>query len=104
VRFSNATGRSKGRAVTEPDSDYPFLASVSRDLGGALGTDAVHLDIGGLDIEANANATKLDRLEDSLNLGVIVTDGVCTLTAEVTPGLGAPAVMRSRSICSRRHS
>lgn len=88
--FSNATGRNMGRAFTDLDSGYSFIASVTRDLHGALGTETAHLNLGYLHSDAKPNATNLNRFEEGLNVGLIVTDGARALVAELTAGLGGP--------------
>ena len=86
--FSNATGRNMGRAFTDLDSGYSFLASVTRDLHGALGTDTAHLNLGYLHSDAKSNATNLNRFEDGLNVALIITRGTRSLATELTAGIG----------------
>jgi hypothetical protein len=88
--FSNATGRKMERAFTELDSGHTFLASATRDLHGALGTDTAHVNLGYLHSDAKSNATNLNRFEDGLNVALIVTEGSHSLVAELTAGLGGP--------------
>lgn len=88
--FSNATGRNMGRAFTDLDSGYSLLASVTHDLGQSLGTDTAHLNLGYLHSESRPRATNLNRFEDGLNVGLIVTEGGRSLVAELTAGLGGP--------------
>jgi hypothetical protein len=88
--FSNATGRNMGRAFTELDSGYSLLASATRDLKGALGTDTAHLNFGYLHSDAKSTATNLNRFEDGLNASLIVTEGARSLVTELTAGIGGP--------------
>lgn len=88
--FSNATGRNMGRAFTDLDSGYSFMASATRDLHGALGTDTAHVNLAYLHSDVRSNATNMNRFEDGLNLAVIVTEGSHSLVAELTAGLGGP--------------
>ncbi len=88
--FSNATGRKMERAFTELDSGYSIIASATRDLHGALGTDTAHLNLGYLHSDAKSTATNLNRFEDGLNVALIVTEGARSLVTELTAGLGGP--------------
>jgi hypothetical protein len=88
--FSNATGRNMGRAFTDLDSGYSLLASATRDLKGALGTDTAHLNFGYLHSDAKSTATNLNRFEDGLNASLIVTEGARSLVTELTAGIGGP--------------
>jgi len=88
--FSNATGRNIGRAFTDLDSGYSFLAFATRDLRDALGTDTAHVNIAYLRSDANANATNLNRFEHGLSGSLIVTEGNKSLVAEATAGLNGP--------------
>ncbi len=86
--FSNATGRNLGVAFTEFDSGYSLLASVTYDLGDALGTDTAHVNLGFLHSDANDNATNLGRFGEGLSSALILTDGPGSLVTEVMTGLG----------------
>jgi hypothetical protein len=88
--FSNATGRNMGRAFTDLDSGYSFLASATRDLHGAFGTDTAHLNLAYLHSDVKGEPTNLNRFEDGLNIGVILTDGSRALVTELTAGIGGP--------------
>jgi hypothetical protein len=88
--FSNRAGRNMGRAFTDLDSGYSFMASATRDLHGSLGTDTAHLNLAYLHSDANDRATNLNRFEDGLNVGLILTEGGHSLVAELTAGFGGP--------------
>jgi hypothetical protein len=78
------------RAFSELDSGYTVLASATRDLHGALGTDTAHLNLGYLHSDAKSNATNLNRFEDGLNVALVVTEGSRSLVTELTAGIGGP--------------
>ena len=86
--FSNATDRNMGRAFSDLDSGYSFLASATRDLRGALGTDSAHVNVAYLHSDANANATNMNRFEHGVNAALILTEGNKSLVTELTAGLG----------------
>jgi phosphate-selective porin OprO and OprP len=89
--FSNATERNIGRAFTNLDSGYSFMASATRDLRDSLGTDTAHFNIAYLRSDANANATNMNRFEHGLNAALILTEGSRSLVTEFTAGLGGTA-------------
>ena len=86
--FSNATGRNMGRAFTELDTGWSYIASVTRDLGTSLGTDTAHLNFGYLYSDAKGETTNLDRFEQGVSSALILTDGPADLVTELTLGVG----------------
>lgn len=88
--FSNATGPNIGRAFTDLDSGYTFIASATRDLGSAWGMDTAHLNLAYLHSDATGQPTNLTRFEDGLNAALIVIHGSKALVTELTAGLGGP--------------
>jgi phosphate-selective porin OprO/OprP len=86
--FSNATSRHIGRAFTNLDSGYSFLASVTRDLHGAGGMDSTHLNVAYLHSDAKGDATNLTRFDHGINTALIMTRNGHSLVTELTAGLG----------------
>ena len=94
--FSNATDRNIGRAFTELDSGYSFLASGTRDLGSRFGTDTAHVNVAYLHSDAKASATNLNRFEHGLNTALILTEGSKSLVARSHGGTGRAWRQRHR--------
>jgi hypothetical protein len=88
--FSNSTDRNMGRAFSEFDTGYSFLASATKDLKGAGGMDSTHVNFAYLHSDAKGTPTNLNRFEHGLNTAVIVTKGSKSLVAELTAGIGGP--------------
>lgn len=86
--FSNATSRNIGRAFTDLDSGYSFLASMTKDLHGAGGMDTMHLNVAYLHSDPRGDATNLTRFDHGLNTALIVTRNDHSLVTELTAGLG----------------
>lgn len=85
--FTNKTSSHMDDSFTDLDSGESLLATVTRDLGDAFGTDTAHLNVSAVHSEANANATNLNVFEDGIASALILTDGPASLVAEVTAGL-----------------
>lgn len=88
--FSNSTDRNMGRAFSEFDTGYSFLASGTKDLHGAGGMDTTHVNVAYLYSDTKGAPTNLNRFEQGLNAALIVTKGSKALVAELTAGLGGP--------------
>lgn len=86
--FSNATGWDMGRAFTELNSGWSYLAAVYYDIGKALPTDTAHLHFTYVHSEANENATNLDHFMDGFSSALILTQGSAALVVEATVGTG----------------
>lgn len=86
--FSNATGWDMGRAFTELNSGWSYLAAVYYDISKALPTDSAHLHFTYLHSEANGNATNLDYFMDGFSSALILTEGSTSLVVEATAGTG----------------
>ncbi|HYF34570.1 MAG TPA: porin [Prosthecobacter sp.] len=87
--FSNSTDTDMGRAFTEFEAGWSYLASLTWDLGQALNTDSAYLNVGFLHSEATPNATLLNRYENAFSSALILTDGPCSLIAEGLYGVGS---------------
>lgn len=85
--FSNATGRDMGTALTEYDSGYSLLGSVTLDLGDALATDSAFLNLCLLDSEPRTGATNLSLFDQGISTALIVTSGSFSLVSEVLAGI-----------------
>jgi len=86
--FTNKTSDHMDDSFTDLDSGESVLATVTRDLGDAFGTDTAFLNVSGVHSEANDNATNLNWFEDGLASALILTEGPASLVTEVTAGLG----------------
>lgn len=86
--FSNATGWDMGRAFTELNSGWSYLAAVYYDIGKALPTDTAHLHFTYLHSEADEQATNLDHFMDGFSIALILTQGSGSLVVEGTAGTG----------------
>jgi len=86
--FSNATGTDMGKAFTELNSGYSFLAAVYYDLGKKLGTDTAYLHTSYVHSDASTKATNLNRFKDGASAALILTKGPASLMAEGVLGLG----------------
>jgi phosphate-selective porin OprO/OprP len=89
--FTNKTSDHMDDSFTDLDSGESLLATVTRDLGDAFGTDTAFLNVSGVHSEANDNATNLNYFEDGVASALILTDGPASLVTEVTAGLGNDA-------------
>lgn len=85
--FTNKTSDHMDDSFTDLDSGESVLASVTRDLGKALGTTTAHLNVSAVHSEANGNATNLNVFEDGIATALILTDGPWSLVTEATAGL-----------------
>ena len=87
--FSNATGRDMGRAFTEYNSGYSFLASGTFDLEHSPDLDGAFLNLSYVRSHATENATNLNTFDHGLAAALILTKGPVSLLTEITAGLGA---------------
>jgi hypothetical protein len=85
--FTNKTSSQMDESFTDLDSGVSLLATVTRDLGDAFGTDTAHLNMSAVHSEANANATNLNVFKHGLASALILTEGPASLVTEVTVGL-----------------
>lgn len=87
--FSNATGQNMGRAATELDSGYSFLAAGYYDLGHFGAIDNITLHATYLHSDANHNATNLNTFDNGISSALILTRGHISLVTELTAGIGS---------------
>jgi phosphate-selective porin OprO/OprP len=85
--FTNATGQDMGKAFTDFNSGYSYLAAVYYDLGRTLGADNLTLHSTYIHSDANENATNFDTFKDGISGAVIATKGHFSLVNEITAGL-----------------
>ncbi len=89
--FSNATGPDVLEALTNFDSGYSLLGSVTFDLGELANCDSAHWNSCYLFSDANHHATNLNQFEEGLSTALILTKGSGSLTTEGLIGLGRSA-------------
>ena len=86
--FTNATGRDMGKAFTDFDSGYSYIAQVYYDLGKEWGFDDVTLYGSYIHSDFNQNATNMDYFKNGASTALIVHQGKFATIAEVTGGMG----------------
>ncbi len=84
--FSNATGWDMGRAFTEFNSGWSYLAAAYYDLGKSFGTDTAHVHVTYLQSDANEPATNMDHFRHGVSSALILTEGSGSLVTEATFG------------------
>jgi hypothetical protein len=84
--YSNATGRDMGRAFSEFDSGWSFLAAAYYDLGRVLGSDSAHLHFSYLQSETNERANHFEHFRHGLSSALILTRGGGSWISEITLG------------------
>jgi hypothetical protein len=87
--FTNSTGQNMGKAFTDFNSGYSYLAAAYYDLGNALGADNLTLHSTYVHSDANENATNFNTYDNGISAALIVTKGHFALVNEFTTGLGS---------------
>lgn len=87
--FTNATGQNMGKAFTDFNSGYSFLAAAYYDLGQFRSLDNVTLHATYVHSNANDNATNFDTFDDGISSALIMTQGHASLVTELTAGIGS---------------
>ena len=87
--FTNSTGQNMGKAFTDFNSGYSYLAAAYYDLGHLLGTDNLTLHSTYVHSDANDNATNFNTFDNGISAAAIATKGHFSLVNELTTGLGS---------------
>ena len=87
--FTNATGQNMGKAFTDFNSGYSYLAAAYYDLGNVLGADSLTLHSTYVHSDANENATNFNTYDNGISAAAIATKGHFALVNELTTGLGS---------------
>lgn len=87
--FTNSTGQDMGKAFTEFDSGYSYLAAVYHSLGKTSWADNITLHTTYVHSDANHNATNFNRFSNGLSGALIAIKGHTAIVTELVSGIGS---------------